>query len=522
MNESVAPPSSPPVLSQRDPSPSSPVFERRRSLRRAIGLKHSNSQLSSSAQLPPLKMTLLPMEESSARRRNSINRLVGAIQNVAMLADHQYTDLSGQEPVSDVVQPEDSHSERYMRRVSQIRIGNECIIEGLDNILAVFSEESLNSEDLSSESEPSPNESTVFNMEALLKRKEEELRRNYEQKLQLAIQQTQAMAKQEIAKVEEKYDSEMELVRRQSFDRENAIREQSTRESNQRIANLTKMLVQNISHEIRSPLSVISTGLHIVEDKLMMKQVEGHLEISDILEMIHEIKESCRECSHVLDDIVLYEAIKRGEVKLRSEMLKIYSITKSCLKEFLLQVKLCRINLFYEDTSSASGDDDGPVVLADKEKLNHVICRFTANAIRYTPADGKVTVRVRWIPPTISGKLNAPNGLVRVEFIDTGMGLAPEVVKSLLIDDSDSEAMSLSISTQGAGLRMWICKELVHLLGGSVGVGSDGEGAGATFFFELPMMRTSYNPSKRTEFRTVAASTFGGFGDVGIHLFSQV
>ena len=514
MDDSGTPPDSPPLDSQRDPAPSSPVFERRQSLRKAIGLKSPTS--ASGSKLPPLKMTLLPMDESSTRRRNSINRLVGAIQNVSMFADHQYTSLSGHGTNHEHELPlEESHSEKYMRRVSQIKIGNECILEGLDNILAVFSEESFASEESQSEEASSPNQSTVFAVETLLKRKEEELRRNYEQKLQLAIQQTQALAQQELAKVEEKYDEEIELVRRQSFDRENAIREETQRESNRRIANLTKMLVQNISHEIRSPLSVISTGLHIVEDKLMMKQFDGHLEISDVLEMIHEIKESCKECSHVLDDIVLYEAIKRGEVKLRSEMLKVYGIIKSCLKDFLLQVKLCKIHLFYEDTSSPTGEDEGPVVLADKEKIKHVICRFITNAIRYTPAEGKVTVRVRWIPPAAHMK-TAPNGYVRVEFVDTGMGLAADVVRSLLAGDADSEAMSLSISTQGAGLRMWICRELVTLLGGNVGLGSDGEGTGATFYFELPMMKTGYNPSLRTEFRTVAASTFGGFGDIGM------
>ena len=87
----------------------------------------------------------------------------------------------------------------------------------------------------------------------------------------------------------------------------------------------------------------------------------------------------------------------------------------------------------------------------------------------------------------------------------------------MFTDEPDKGEISLSISTQGAGLRMWICKELVELQGGAVGVEgrADADGSGSVFFVEMPMSKTTYDPLQWTDFRAVPAFTFEGFGDIG-------
>jgi hypothetical protein len=84
----------------------------------------------------------------------------------------------------------------------------------------------------------------------------------------------------------------------------------------------------------------------------------------------------------------------------------------------------------------------------------------------------------------------------------------------------EEDSISMSIGAQGAGLRMWICRALVELLGGGVGVESKGEGHGSTFFLELPLIKTSYDPLLHTEIRSVNVNAFGGFGDVVHDLLS--
>lgn len=74
----------------------------------------------------------------------------------------------------------------------------------------------------------------------------------------------------------------------------------------------------------------------------------------------------------------------------------------------------------------------------------------------------------------------------------------------------------LSIRTQGAGLRMWLCKAMVALHGGTVGCFSPGLGRGSTFFIEVPVDEQSpYSTPSHGDHRTVFAETFNGFADFG-------
>lgn len=74
----------------------------------------------------------------------------------------------------------------------------------------------------------------------------------------------------------------------------------------------------------------------------------------------------------------------------------------------------------------------------------------------------------------------------------------------------------LSIRTQGAGLRMWLCKAIVALHGGTVGCFSPGLGKGSTFFMEIPVDELSiYTPPIHGDRRIVSAETFNGFADLG-------
>ena len=373
------------------------------------------------------------------RYRNSFSLVVGAIKTVSQIAEEQYMH------VSDVEDPLNSTAEQssrsLYRKMSLLKIGNDRILEGLDNIIAIVSDdmESHSIERGTSSittvfTNPS-NSTTNPSVEELLRGKEEEMARAFEERLQLAIKQTQEQAKMEIARAEAEFDVQIGLVRQESQEREEKIRFSALQESNQRVANLTKMLVQNISHEIRSPLNVISTGLHIVEDRLVMSQVNGAVDLKDLIDIIKEIKNSCKECSSVLDDIVVYEAIKRGELKLFVEHVKVYNAVKTCIKDFILQAKLCKISLVYEDASSPFGDDEGPTVVADVEKLKHVIYRFISSALRFTPADNEVKVRVRWVRRSVRESLNpcASHGFVRIEFVDAGGGIPTVLIPYCVI-----------------------------------------------------------------------------------------
>ena len=107
-------------------------------------------------------------------------------------------------------------------------------------------------------------------------------------------------------------------------------------------------------------------------------------------------------------------------------------------------------------------------------RLRQVLGNLVANAVKFTD-EGGVTVRVR-----PSGK-----GGLRFEVEDTGMGIADQHVPDLFKTFSQLDT-SLTRAHDGAGLGLSICRELVELMGGAIGVDSS-PGLGSSFRFTVPL-----------------------------------
>jgi signal transduction histidine kinase len=111
----------------------------------------------------------------------------------------------------------------------------------------------------------------------------------------------------------------------------------------------------------------------------------------------------------------------------------------------------------------------------DGPRLRQVLLNLVSNAVKFTDA-GYVMLR--------AGRRPGPDGAVRFEVVDSGIGIAREDTELLFqpfsqVDGSDTRAHG------GTGLGLAICKQLVEAMGGRIGVESS-PGAGSTFWFEVP------------------------------------
>lgn len=312
------------------------------------------------------------------------------------------------------------------RRVSLLQVSNQRLIEGLDHIMALVDEEQQNQDAILSPTTPPlpelrPEEKD--DISSMLATREAEIMRQYEEKLQKAIQEAQADSARQIQLAAEKREQELVLVRRATAEKEALQKRIAQAEINRKIQNITKLLIQNISHEIRSPLNVMTTGLHIIEDHLQMGSSKSNVKLQDLRDVIQEIKQSCLDCNTVLDDIVLYESVKLGDVRLHKEKCYIYKLVKDVLKEFTLHCKLVKISLLYEDMSAGEAVDDGPTVEVDKQKISNCIHAFISNGVRFCKGGGTVIVRIKWVSWCSVAENVSEQGFIRVEVIDTGSGL---------------------------------------------------------------------------------------------------
>ena len=118
----------------------------------------------------------------------------------------------------------------------------------------------------------------------------------------------------------------------------------------------------------------------------------------------------------------------------------------------------------------------GPLtVRADPVRLQQVFGNLLTNAIKYTPAGGRV-----WVKATGEGA----EAVVRVE--DTGVGIAPDMLPRIFDLFTQDEAAA-GRSAGGLGIGLALVKELVELHGGLVQVRSDGRGKGSEFIVRLPL-----------------------------------
>lgn len=117
-------------------------------------------------------------------------------------------------------------------------------------------------------------------------------------------------------------------------------------------------------------------------------------------------------------------------------------------------------------------------VIADNRLLNSILVNFVGNAVKFT-SEGSVTASV-----ALDG-----HGRLHFEVTDTGIGIAPEHQASVFerFQQADSPEQN---SIRGTGLGLTICRDLVELLGGEIGVRSV-KGQSSTFWFAVPQIEPS-------------------------------
>jgi signal transduction histidine kinase len=115
------------------------------------------------------------------------------------------------------------------------------------------------------------------------------------------------------------------------------------------------------------------------------------------------------------------------------------------------------------------------VIVGDSNRLQQVAWNLMSNALKFTPAGGKVTIDV-----------GASDGHAELQVIDTGIGI-PSSFLPFVFDKFRQADASVTRQRGGLGLGLAIARHLVELHGGSIEARSEGEGSGATFVVRLPL-----------------------------------
>jgi signal transduction histidine kinase len=245
-----------------------------------------------------------------------------------------------------------------------------------------------------------------------------------------------------------------------STERQRATELARALEQQREMDRLQREFIQNVSHELRTPLALIRGHAEVLENGWL-----GELQ-PEQKESIGVITRRAQMLGKLVDDIMGILEVERQELK--REPVDLTSLVRTSLADFQPAADKAGLTL------SAVIVPDLPLVLGDSLALRRVLDNLVSNAIKFTPADGRVTVR-----------LFRSEQVVRLEVADTGIGIPSEHL-GRIFDRFYQVDGSTTRKYGGVGLGLALVKAIVEAHGGQITVASEG-GVGTTFTFTLPI-----------------------------------
>ena len=218
-----------------------------------------------------------------------------------------------------------------------------------------------------------------------------------------------------------------------------------------------------VTHELANPLAPLATALHLVS-KTGPEQKQQ--------ELLAVIQRQLDVMTRLVTDM-------RHAVELDEPGLPLVVLAEVQLQELLHEViSACEPAATQRGLSLTLLVPDVPIRLeADAARLHQVVMNLLTNAIKYTPAGGRV-----WVKATVEGTA----AVIRVE--DTGVGIEADVLPRIF-DLFTQEISSQHLSQGGWGVGLAVVRQLVEAHGGTVEVRSDGRYKGSDFTVRLPLQR---------------------------------
>ena len=212
-----------------------------------------------------------------------------------------------------------------------------------------------------------------------------------------------------------------------------------------------RRLLADVSHELRTPLSVVQGNLEALVDGVHPPD-EAHLTA---------ILDETKVLSRLVEDLRTLSLAESGALALHREAVDVGALVRETVASFASRSERAGISLEAEVSEL-------PRIDADPVRAREILANLIANALRYTPRGGRITVAAR-----------ADEGGVAVEVADTGAGVAPEQIDRIF------DRFYKSAESRGAGLGLAIAKQLVEAHGGRI-VATSVIGEGTTIRFTLP------------------------------------
>ena len=240
--------------------------------------------------------------------------------------------------------------------------------------------------------------------------------------------------------------------------------------------------LNNMSHDIRTPMNVILGYAQLMDDELKGK------DMPETLEHLEKLQQSGNLLLSIINNVLDMARIESGRMELDENYCRIEDVRKSLFAVFDEKARKKNIALHY--TMNVEHEH----VLTDVTKVKEIFVNILSNAIKYTPSGGSVMMSVDELPCDEPGYM-----IVRNRVSDTGIGISRDYMTKIF-DAFTREQNTTKSKIAGTGLGMSIVRKYVDLLGGTIDVESElGKGSTFTVTLKHKIADESYYVKKHIE-----------------------
>ena len=240
--------------------------------------------------------------------------------------------------------------------------------------------------------------------------------------------------------------------------------------------------LNNMSHDIRTPMNVILGYAQLMENELKGK------DMPETLEHLEKMQQSGNLLLSIINNVLDMARIESGRMELDENYCRIEDVRKSLFAVFDEKARKKNIALHY--TMNVEHEH----VLTDVTKVKELFVNILSNAIKYTPSGGSVMMSVDELPCDEPGYM-----IVRNRVSDTGIGMSQDYMTKIF-DAFTREQNTTKSKIAGTGLGMSIVRKYVDLLGGTIDVESElGKGSTITVTLKHKIADESYYVKKHIE-----------------------
>ena len=228
-----------------------------------------------------------------------------------------------------------------------------------------------------------------------------------------------------------------------------------------KISKLKDEFVSTVSHELRTPLTSIKGSLGLLKASMFGEMPEPMLQLVDIAHANSD------RLSRLVDDILDIEKIEAGKLSFNMERFDLGAFLNRMVEVNMGHAQATGVRLVLGE------HPDGLEIDADSDRLTQVVTNLISNAIKFTPADGTVTVSAR-----------IDKRRVRIEVADQGPGVPLDFQDKIFGKFAQADS-SNTRSPGGTGLGLAISKAITDAHHGEIGFEST-QGQGSVFYIDLP------------------------------------